>query len=435
MPPALITSTSKARLERAADTVLDHINNGDTPNDAAVKAAITHGVPVDHIPLFCRTLNAAMVEGNRRASKNASTKLQDFPLADSDAVIAAMSLSTATRKEATHRPIAFDPNSPPGSWYTGGERYEKIAKEVRHAPFPAAPPVSQVSRPFTFADQVKIGEAAEKSAKALRGSAVKSRQIRDEALVKIASWFNRHDDRLSFKTAQEIAAAIYGNDADHVLRHVAKSLSKTVTEKAAGVAKFDQNSEPFKSICTAVTEEKKAADFLRQADTLQAIANNLRSPDFNLPQSKAAETLDGVVNRIISEKTARSFGEGMLGGFIGSRVSNMMEPDDPADVPAEPDIEHMSAVRSARVTSLLSDLLANDDVIRKFQPQEVLHHYNEIARTAPNASLDPSVTRPLLRKRLEGGRNAIDPYDTDLLLKLERQVRPSVASPTPGGVQ
>lgn len=441
MPPALMSDASTTRLHKAADQVLDCIDNGENPNDAAVKAAQFHGVPAAHVPLLCRTLNAALVEGSRKTAATASERLNDFPLIDPDAVLAAIKTAQTHQKQAAIIPIAFDPNAPPGSWYTGQARYEKAAKMVRHKPFPVEPkPVEEV-KPFTFKDQKKLGDKAKKAAQELGEVAIHARNRRNELLVKIAAWFNRKDQLTGFKSAMDVATLALGEEAAHVFDDMKKMLSRTITEKAASVVPFDAKQEPYCMIGEAAECEKKAKQAIESSLILHGISKKLRDPDFGLPQEKKAETLDDVVARLIDPAKQASmlggggggFGSGLVGGYVGGRVSSLMEPEDPADNPAEPDINHMAAVRSARVTSLLSDMLANDDVIRKFPPQEVLHHFNELSRTAPNASLDPSITRPLLRKRLEGGRNAIDPYDTDLLLKLEKQVRPAVTTSPTGG--
>jgi hypothetical protein len=67
--------------------------------------------------------------------------------------------------------------------------------------------------------------------------------------------------------------------------------------------------------------------------------------------------------------------------------------------------------------------MANDDVISGFHPDDVLQHYNEISQLAPRAASQEGLVREILRKRLEGGKNAIDPYDVDLLLNIENKIK------------
>lgn len=73
--------------------------------------------------------------------------------------------------------------------------------------------------------------------------------------------------------------------------------------------------------------------------------------------------------------------------------------------------------RRIRNQALLYNMMANDEVISQYQPEEVVAAYNEIAQLFPRASSQPAMMRALLRKRLSQG--AAEPFESAQAAKVE----------------
>jgi len=84
---------------------------------------------------------------------------------------------------------------------------------------------------------------------------------------------------------------------------------------------------------------------------------------------------------------------------------------------------HTAKLRNMQTSALLTDLMANDEIISSYDPVEVIHHYNEISQIAPRASGQEGIVRAVLRKRLAGGQSAIDPFEVSQLLDMENKIK------------
>jgi hypothetical protein len=70
---------------------------------------------------------------------------------------------------------------------------------------------------------------------------------------------------------------------------------------------------------------------------------------------------------------------------------------------------------------MLTDLMANDEVISNYSPKEIVQAYNEIYDLAPNVATKQLIVRSYLRKRLQQG--SFDQFDVDSLLKADRRLK------------
>jgi hypothetical protein len=108
--------------------------------------------------------------------------------------------------------------------------------------------------------------------------------------------------------------------------------------------------------------------------------------------------------------------------IVGGEIFNKEKAEQKA-LSSLQDPKHLAKLRNMQTSSLLTDLMANDEIISSYQPDEVIHHYNEISQIAPRAASQEGVVRAILRKRLAGGQSAIDPYDVTQLLDIENKIK------------
>jgi hypothetical protein len=109
----------------------------------------------------------------------------------------------------------------------------------------------------------------------------------------------------------------------------------------------------------------------------------------------------------------------------GSQLSTDLERKDLQDLM---DPAHESEIRNIQSEAMLNDLLANDEVIKGYDPEEVIDAYNEVSQFAPYASNKKAIMRDLMRKRLAGGAAALDQFTVGEALKQQDTMR-TMSSP------
>jgi hypothetical protein len=164
---------------------------------------------------------------------------------------------------------------------------------------------------------------------------------------------------------------------------------------------------------------KKAA-----VDHLKKVIGSALSAAFSddLPGSNTGSVLDGL-NKSAAMPTPISKSLGLVSGAYGLRGNPERSKDvalDSKDYKFRNDqaVQDMT-LKNIRASAAISDLMANDEIIGGYHPEDVAFHFNEVSSIAPDASTNTAIMRPLLRKRLVGGTSAIDPTDVQQMLDIE----------------
>jgi hypothetical protein len=89
------------------------------------------------------------------------------------------------------------------------------------------------------------------------------------------------------------------------------------------------------------------------------------------------------------------------------------------DVVADP--LHERRMQAIQNQAVLHDMLANDEVVSGYHPDDVLKAYNEISQAAPRAASQPAMLRALLRHQLAQGQ--LDTHDVDQAVGVEGKLR------------
>ena len=124
-----------------------------------------------------------------------------------------------------------------------------------------------------------------------------------------------------------------------------------------------------------------------------------------------------LVSRFLT-KTTSSF----LGNLAAASLANRPQLEEEArrfqaEV-LDPSVE--AERRSIDAQVMLHDFMANDEVLSKANPQQVVSAFNEISALTPRASKSPLVMRALLRKAVES--TAFDPHEAATILGLESEL-------------
>lgn len=117
---------------------------------------------------------------------------------------------------------------------------------------------------------------------------------------------------------------------------------------------------------------------------------------------------------------------GSMGGMLASGARTIFPPakatgelvDDVVEDLTPPSLQ--AEKRNIKAQTILSDLLANDDVIAGHDADQVLRTYNEIASVAPRVAVQSALVRPWLHRLLAG---RADPFELQGLADLESSLQ------------
>jgi hypothetical protein len=119
----------------------------------------------------------------------------------------------------------------------------------------------------------------------------------------------------------------------------------------------------------------------------------------------------------------------MTAGNIGQEIARKVPGTQPTtaleqgDLSSLMDPAHEREIRNIQSEAMLNDLIANDDVIRGYDPEEAVDAFNEISQLAPYSSNTKVIMRDLMRKRLAGGASALDQFTVGDTLGQQQKLR------------
>lgn len=410
-----MSDNSRQRLVKAAEFVSDYLDQGDNPSQAVAKAANKVSLPPEHIPLLCQSTNVGIIEAQRLTGNDTQEKAAAVDIAEPGRVVE-MLFGTKTEKKAE---IVED---------------DRIPQEYLQDPDWLRP-----NRTKTAEWIRDIGKAPEKPTDWI-SQALLARRIEKESRAVLAKTYDRYNLTVSrlkrafmdspagtYSDALRDAPILYGDAAKLILTRI--ELPKHVKEAKARHAVVDESNLIYSNLRQAISE-------------IQEVHARKESAVKAAQYREHAEVESGLVEPTdahkgcLREKVASGWDSlgvpGAAAGYLlGKTVSQPSESGSPA--PKAEDLKGMVDARNANIAATLGNLLANDDVLSRARPEEVFHHYNELSSIAPLAMADPATSRAILRKRIEGGKNAIDPYDIDLALKIEKGFRDKAQPSDPRG--
>jgi len=88
------------------------------------------------------------------------------------------------------------------------------------------------------------------------------------------------------------------------------------------------------------------------------------------------------------------------------------------------DPEHEAEMRGIKTKAMLHEFMSSDPIISSYDTEKITNAFNQVSQLAPNAAQQPAVMRGVMRKILQQ-EGVLEPFETDQLTKLERQLTPS----------
>lgn len=445
-PVKRLSKDAEQRITDALGEVAEMVTAGASPNDAIVKAATARGLPAGHVNLMVNTYNIGRSEAQRLGGAGLFEKAAEFDLADAAVVLdrmfpdevktaaqahgeTAVSAEYSRRPDWAGRTPAVKAAAPAGVLRPMETRAGAVVESSPQLP---ADPAFAMKRAYDRACTLRRG------VEEARAAAAHSHDLLAGGIAKLADYF-RAPGCQPYPVVRENVARLLGKKAEVLMDLVAERVKFAARQqlgrgRLADPVRFDR--EPYSVVAGCV---KQAEDYLERKAAHEGLEKAAEAETEGLlrpfsggpaPDRPGAGSRGGVMG---SCKAAGLVPATLLGYSIG-KTFGVANPEQPPPGPTFDEMKgkalttladptQQAKIRNAQTGAMLSDLMANDEVIAGFHPDEVLSHYNEVSQVAPRAAGNEALVRAILRKRLEGGKNAIDPYDVDLLLNIENKIK------------
>ena len=119
-----------------------------------------------------------------------------------------------------------------------------------------------------------------------------------------------------------------------------------------------------------------------------------------------------------------------LGGAGKEIVEDIADTSDDISSMADQigDRQHEDKLRQIQTKTMLNDMVSNDPIISGYEQDRVLDAFNHLNQLAPRALSQRLVAQQMMRKYLEQD-SAVDPFDVDQLLEIEKKLQQQNAPP------
>lgn len=420
-----MTKEAQDRVLRAVEAVVDMVEQGEHPTSAVVKVASDESLPAGHIPLVATFYNLAAAESHRKQASDLSQRLLEFPLADGEEAQrrvypGSVKSAGAVRRSQT---VSEEYSRPPDflDEFARNDDLEEKWASYEAKTLPRARPEScgvDAAWSQVRSDRDRVARA--KTAASLACDAVSYLTGRLTEELKHPS-----APRLSdFSRECDIRYGRYGTGLLKRALSLEPGVEKAASRRSYVPSRVDRSS--YNTLRELVEAAGEFGRLMDEADRLEkeaaASVTRILAPHIptdweaprqprsalDVPPEKAASILGPLFGTAVGSNIGRQLGEKIVQPQAKLEASYVRKLTDP---------QHEAELRNINVQSMLSDLMANDDHISGYDPAEILNHFNELSQIAPRASEQPAVVRAFLRKRLQQG--AMDPYETDMLAKME----------------
>lgn len=459
MAMSKLSKQAEQRLTEALEKVATLVADGESPNDAIVKVASDAGIPAGHVNLMVTAFNTGRTETQRKIGQDIFEKAAEFDIADAEEILNRMypkEIKSASEiREAT---AVSEEYSAPPTWHRD---YVKKATFNQDLP-PLTDKVEPLPTDKSFAMKKAFCRAQDMK-REIENKRAEVSNLQDaliDSITKLGEYFKQPGCE-PYLGVKGNLVRLFDKKASALFNMLETRNTRLVKQAGDGrefYSLVDFSKEPYalfrKCLNQAETLIEKQASFNKfEKEAVAAVEDSI----LPFAESQDYRQTSGVLASV-EKKAAGVFGmlnpfnpSGIMSGYesatdklnkaIGSEIAEsqifsrqralskaLTELEDP---------KHKGKLRNLQASSLLTNLMANDDVISGYDPEEVLGHYNELSQIAPRASLHEGIMRAMLRKRLSGGSSAIDPYEIGEILKFENQLKERDVDPykklkTPG---
>lgn len=430
---------AEERLLNCVRDVQAYIVDGDSPDDSIIKVAREQRLHPDMLPLLVQAVNVGRQSYQREkcSGQGVLCQLAEFPLARIETV-----------KAALYPDKPAKPSSVLKSSAVSGE-YKQPPQPIMAYQKSAAEKLASTKLPESYFQQPEPGYRGDPKTKVAKMQSAKLKIAREidqaktaeiaahghllRSLGRVANYFKQaSSDRLPLAEVEWNAVRMYGPLAADVMNYAAGRMT-TKEARASGPPRVARPvsaaDEPYRSIQLAIDAAEKYAEARRNTSHMEDAATE-KIAQVMLPFAEHFPTPSmGVLGRPAQDFSGRSKAASLLtplmagmGASFATAARPKATPDLIDDMNMElDDPQHNDELKGIEAKAMLNDLLANDEVIAGFDPQEVTEAYNEITQLSPSSASQPALMRPLLRKRLTAG--AVEPFEAQQIADIEKTVR------------
>lgn len=443
-----LTKSNEDKLISSLNRIADLTNDGTDPNEAIAKIASEEKVPSGHIQLLVNAYNTGRSAAQRKSHDSVWDKAAEFPIADTEAILEIMYPSKVkTASDIEYETSVSSDYSTPPHWVTRREEKEKKAEALQYK-------INQPKAVPYPGEEINEYKVAKDKLKKLAQDLEESRYKANFAFAAACSSkdnlveYFKQADCIPFEEVKENAELLYGESGVLLFSQLknenprfVKQSSKRVARPAIGkpyelLKECMELSNAYQILKDDYHQKQASYDDSKSKFTTTFSLKPKLDPILGIPTPKdatykeagffgsfgsgAKTMMKGVGNKVLDMSTEAA---------KNSPVNTMRESKQDAlkDIYKEqykskltPSLgsAHEDMVDSINREAMLSDILANDEVLSRRNPNDVLQAYSSIRTLAPRAAQNPEILRTLLRQRVEQGTSG-DLFNIEAITRLE----------------
>lgn len=415
-----MTRKKEAELVSGVESMINLVNSGHTPTEALQKVASEKNLNEEYVRRVGEAYNQSRTLyelGNR----DGQARLGVWETADINKVASALAPKTDSMLFAKHMQKAASTTDFISSW--GKARNNSRLSETLGKPHTKA---AELSEPGQLGGNLPNPKKEELEVKTKPATASK-----DDRFIELAKSEEKFSSALNdavyslrtgflqgrpFHEVEKLAHAKWGSNASSIMSALFEmSHAKSAGQRRALSAELDPSSVTLTDLIapTFASVERlvgAAVDMHKRAGSLgrKPLANRMpaekKADDDGVlatgvnPAKKVNRSLLGLADAVVGpEDQVRDQAKSLYRDEVGKNVLKLEDPD----------FKNEGQAIDAKYT--LADLMSNDDIIKGYNPDEVLEAFNDISEVAPEAARSGVIMRDLLRRHLtQGGLQAMD---------------------------
>lgn len=421
-------STSKENeVISAIKEAIKEANDGSEPSDAIAKVASAHKFSGEMAKRMVEIYNNSKTLALFKSAEFDRT--ETFPLADPDKVVLQMFPDKVdTPAEEKIAQVVPDEYNKTEQDFTKKSHIQKF-NEVKPSTYDKS-----------VAMMIQHGiNAQEKDSKAIRAKEFEANLVKESIyrdLSMLCGYF-RQLDHIPFEKVEEDVMIRYGalgKEAMDLTWKMAKLEDITSThDKRASAVDLDK-SRIIDEKCMPMPVVAELIDKLVKLGEARDIVKTMKKnyKDFWVEYENKLAQLK--IARFGSEDPIPDPFEVMTKG--AEDVPEPYKPDKPKPpnttytdpkVYTSPEVVNLldpsfnTEMKSIRMSTMITDLMANDPVLSQSDPDEVIRLYNEISAMAPTVASEPLAIRSLLRYYIAGGE--MDRMELNQIIDIEKKLK------------
>jgi len=420
-----LTSETKEKIAHITSELVDSVEMGEDPKAAAIKLAKAYDLTKDQIRMVVRAYNTAaslaqLEEFDKRAEVPRVINAEEVV----KAVFGGKRTKVASQEVQEKPQVVSSDWSLPVQAVVRTDTPIRTSRIIKFATVDRPKPEPKDNTPF-------LAQQARKEAAVVKLAA--ERRFVD-AIQQLAEYFSV-TGAIDPKIAEQNAVAAFGKDSKTIIKSALDFAGLKKKPIYSNNPVFDPQKPPYNLIKQAVdacndylqaVKTEKLADEVAPKKKKLDLAN-LRKPIYGtifpeleperwqtifpeLEFGKEAAAKTGI-NISPFGPTAQTLALG-LGEVFGHPRESVVKPTD---------VTMNIEATTLRTKSYLIHLMANDPVISKYPPEEVVKVYNALSRLAPRAMQQPNVIVMYLRIALQSG-GSLDNFHTNSLVAINREL-------------